>query len=50
MRKAASALLHKSSSMLRNALKSEEAKTARLMREFEIEQEMAKAKEQYHSI
>ena len=43
-------LLHKSSSMLRNALKSEEAKTARLMREFEIEQEMAKAKEQYHSI
>ena len=36
-------LLHKSSSMLRNALKSEEAKTARLMREFEIEQEMAKA-------
>ena len=27
-------LLHKSSSMLRNALKSEEAKTARLMREF----------------
>lgn len=37
-------LLHKSSSMLRNALKSEEAKTARLMREFEIEQEMAKAK------
>lgn len=43
-------LLHKSSSMLRNALKSEEAKTARLMREFEIEQEMSKAKEQYHSI
>lgn len=43
-------LLHKSSSMLRNAIKSEEAKTARLMREFEIEQEMAKAKEQYHSI
>lgn len=43
-------LLHKSSSMLRNALKSEEAKTARLMREFEIEQEMAKEKEQYHSI
>lgn len=43
-------LLHKSSSMLRNALKSEEAKTARLMREFEIEQEMAKAKEQYHSL
>lgn len=43
-------LLHKSSSMLRNALKSEEAKTARLMREFEIEQEMAKAKEQYHNI
>ena len=43
-------LLHKSSSMLRNTLKSEEAKTARLMREFEIEQEMAKAKEQYHSI
>ena len=43
-------ILHKSSSMLRNALKSEEAKTARLMREFEIEQEMAKAKEQYHSI
>lgn len=43
-------LLHKSSSMLRNALKSEEAKNARLMREFEIEQEMAKAKEQYHSI
>ena len=43
-------LLHKSSSMLRNALKSEEAKAARLMREFEIEQEMAKAKEQYHSI
>lgn len=43
-------LLHKSSSMLRNALKSEEAKTSRLMREFEIEQEMAKAKEQYHSI
>ena len=43
-------LLHKSSSMLRNALKSEEAKTARLMREFEIEKEMAKAKEQYHSI
>lgn len=43
-------LLHKSSSMLRNALKSEEAKTARLMREFEIEQEMAKAKKQYHSI
>lgn len=43
-------LLHKSSNMLRNALKSEEAKTARLMREFEIEQEMAKAKEQYHSI
>ena len=43
-------LLPKSSSMLRNALKSEEAKTARLMREFEIEQEMAKAKEQYHSI
>lgn len=43
-------LLHKSSSMLRNALKSEEAKTARLMREFEIEQEMAKSKEQYHSI
>lgn len=43
-------LLHKSSSMLRNALKSEEAKTARLMREFEIEQEMAKTKEQYHSI
>lgn len=43
-------LLHKSSSMLRNALKSEEEKTARLMREFEIEQEMAKAKEQYHSI
>lgn len=43
-------LLHKSSSMLRNALKSEEAKTARLMREFEIEQETAKAKEQYHSI
>lgn len=43
-------LLHKSSSMLRNALKSEEAKTARLMREFEIKQEMAKAKEQYHSI
>lgn len=43
-------LLHKSSSMLRIALKSEEAKTARLMREFEIEQEMAKAKEQYHSI
>lgn len=43
-------LLHKSSSMLRNALKSEEAKTARIMREFEIEQEMAKAKEQYHSI
>lgn len=43
-------LLHKSSSMLRNSLKSEEAKTARLMREFEIEQEMAKAKEQYHSI
>lgn len=43
-------LLHKSSSMLRNALKSEETKTARLMREFEIEQEMAKAKEQYHSI
>lgn len=36
-------LLHKSSSMLRNALKSEEAKTARLMREFEIEQEMANA-------
>lgn len=43
-------LLHKSSSMLRNALKSEEAKTSRLMREFEIEQEMEKAKEQYHSI
>lgn len=43
-------LLHKSSSMLRNAIKSEEAKTARLMREFEIEQEMAKAKEQYHSL
>lgn len=43
-------LLHKSSNMLRKALKSEEAKTARLMREFEIEQEMAKAKEQYHSI
>lgn len=43
-------LLHKSSSMLRNAIKSEEAKTARLMREFEIEQEMEKAKEQYHSI
>lgn len=43
-------LLHKSSSMLCNALKSEEAKTSRLMREFEIEQEMAKAKEQYHSI
>lgn len=43
-------LLHKSSSMLRNAIKSEEAKTARLMRKFEIEQEMAKAKEQYHSI
>lgn len=37
-------LLHKSSSMLRNALKSEEAKTARLMREFEIEQEMAESK------
>lgn len=43
-------LLHKSSSMMRNAIKSEEAKTARLMREFEIEQEMAKAKEQYHSL
>ena len=43
-------LLQKTSSVLRNALKSEEAKTARLMREFEIEQEMAKAKEQYHSI
>lgn len=43
-------LLHKSSSMLRNALKSEEAKTARLMREFEIEQEMAKAKEKSRSV
>ena len=43
-------LLHKSSSMLRNAIKSEEAKTARLMREFEIEQEMAKAKEKSRSV
>lgn len=43
-------LLHKSSNMLRKALKSEEAKTARLMREFEIEQEMAKAKEKSHSV
>lgn len=43
-------LLHKSSSMLRKALKSEEAKTARLMREFEIEQEMAKAKEKSRSV
>lgn len=43
-------LLHKSSNMLRKALKSEEAKTARLMREFEIEQEMAKAKEKSRSV
>ena len=43
-------LLHKSSNMLRKALKSEEAKTARLMREFEIEQEMAKAKEKSPSV
>lgn len=43
-------LLHKSSNMLRKALKSEEAKTARLMREFEIEQEMAKAKEKNRSV
>lgn len=43
-------ILHKSSNMLRKALKSEEAKTARLMREFEIEQEMAKAKEKSRSV
>lgn len=43
-------LLHKSSNLLRKALKSEEAKTARLMREFEIEQEMAKAKEKSRSV
>lgn len=43
-------LLTKSSNMLRKALKSEEAKTARLMREFEIEQEMAKAKEKSRSV
>lgn len=43
-------LLHKSSNMLRKALKSEEAKIARLMREFEIEQEMAKAKEKSRSV
>lgn len=43
-------LLHKSSNMLRKALKSEEAKTARLMREFEIEQEMTKAKEKSRSV
>ncbi len=43
-------LLHKSSNMLRKALKSEEAKTARLMREFVIEQEMAKAKEKSRSV
>ncbi len=43
-------LLHKSSTRLRKALKSEEAKTARLMREFEIEQEMAKAKEKSRSV
>lgn len=48
--RAQSSLLRRSTSMLRNAIRAEEARTARLMREFERDQELAKARDKRNSV